>query len=368
MLKLNKAFSDQPRRLPFLVAAAVLLLALCLSVAQSRQVGAAGQLTSRKLTLSTSAGNTAATWAFTFTLTETTALNGISFQVCTTASGTCSAPGSWTNSGSAYSSLTYNGSSQSGWALDNAAGYLRIKNNSSSATANSPIVATFNTVTNPNTTNATFFVRILTYSGDDFTTQVDNGVVAASTSQAISVSASVDESLTFCTGTSGITNSSCSGATGSTVSLQTAGSTNVSASATAYGISQFGVGTNAVAGYSVTISGTTLTCGTCAGTPTISALSSQTASSTGSEQFGLNLRDNATPDVGTNADGSGSATPTANYNTVDQYRFVSGDSIASKASSDQFRRFHAAYIANIDTATEAGTYNTTLVYIATATF
>jgi hypothetical protein len=343
----------------YILAALLLFFASSSSLFTPGTANAAGQLTSRKLTLGSSAGNTATTWAFTFTQTETTALNGITFQVCTTASGACSAPGSWTNAGSAFTSLTYNGSAQTGWALDNAAGYLRVKNNTSATAVSGPVVVNFSSVTNPNTTNGTFYVRVLTYSGDDYTSQVDNGVVAASTSQQLNLSATVDETLTFCTATSGITTSSCAGATGSAVSFGT-----LSASSTNSAVSQLGVGTNAGTGYAITVNGTTLT----SSGNTVTALASQTASSSGSEQFGLNLRDNATPNVGTDPDGSGTATPTATYNTVDQYRFITGETVASKGSSDQFRRFHASYIANIDTATEAGAYTSVLTYICTATF
>src|SRR5581483_8716098 len=135
----------------------------------------AANLTSRSLALGTSAGNTATTWTFTFNAGSSTVLKGISFQICDAASGTCNTPGSWSNTGATYSSLTYNGSSQSGWALDNAgaggAQFLGIKNNSASNSSANPIVVTFNSVTNPNTTNATFYVRINTYTGNDFTTQ-----------------------------------------------------------------------------------------------------------------------------------------------------------------------------------------------------
>lgn len=347
------------RATPILVAILMLFSSVVSVLFVSRTASAAGQLTSRKLELGNSAGNTATTWAFTFTVTEATALNGVTFQVCDTASGSCSAPGSWTNSGSSFTSLTYNGSSQAGWALDNAAGYLRIKNNSSAQAVTSPVVASFSSVTNPNTTNEAFYVRILTYSGDDYTSQVDNGVVAASTAAAISLSATVDETLTFCTGTSGITTSSCTGATGSSVNFG-----SLSPSSTSTGTSQIGVGTNGGSGYSITVNGATLT----SGGNTISALATQTASASGSEQFGLNLRDNTTPNIGTDPDGSGTATPSANYNTVDQFRFVTSDIVASKNSSDQFRRYHASYVANIDTATESGTYTATMTYIATATF
>lgn len=350
-------------RLRLIIMALVLLAATLQPILMASKVRAAGQITNRSLALGTSVGNTATTWTFTFTATEATALNGITFQVCDAASSTCNTPGSWSNAGSAFTSLTYNGSSQSGWSLDNAAGFLRIKNNASATSVSSPVVATFSSVTNPNTTNATFFVRILTYSGDDFTSQVDNGVVASSTSQAISVTATVDETLTFCTGTSGVTTSSCTGATGSTVPLGA-----LSPSATASGTSQIGVGTNANSGYTVTVNGSTLTCVACAGSPTISALATQTAATVGVEQFGLNLRDNATPNVGSEPDGAGTATPTANYNTVDQFRFVTTDGVAGKNASDNFRRFTVSYIANINAATESGSYTTSLTYIATATF
>jgi hypothetical protein len=343
----------------YLAAALLMVFATVSPVLLSPDVAAAGQITSRKLTLGSPVGNAATTWAFEFTPTEATALNGISFEVCSTASGACTAPGSWTNAGSAFTSLTYNASNQTGWTLDNATGMLRIKNNSSAVSAAGPVVATFSSVTNPNVTNTTFFVRALTYSGDDFTTQVDNGVVAASTSQAINLTAAVDETLTFCTGTSGVTNSSCSGVTGSSVALGT-----LSPSSTNSGTSQIGVGTNGVGGYAISVNGNTLT----SSAGTITALAAQAAAATGSEQFGLNLRDNATPDVGVDPDGSGTSSPSANYNTADQYRFVSGDAVASKVGTEEFRRFHASYIANVTTATEAGAYSTALTYICTSTF
>jgi len=322
----------------------------------------ADQLTSRKLTLGSSAGNTSTTWAFTFTPSATTALNGITFQVCDAPSGTCNTPGSWSNSGSAFSTLTYNGSSQSSWALDNAAGYLRIKNNSSVATANGPIVATFNTVTNPNTTNATFYVRIATYTGDDYTGALDTGVVAASTSQQLSLTGSMDESLVFCVGTS-ITGTNCGTVSGSSINFG-----SFSASATSSATSVMAASTNGGSGYSITVNGSTLTCSACSGSPTIAALASQTAASTGSAQFGLNLKDNATPNVGAEVSGSGSATATANYGTADQYRFVSGDSVASYNGATNANTFTSSYIVNVPGNQAAGTYSTTLTYIATATF
>ncbi len=349
------------KRSSMVVVAVLLVLSLIIPVKVS-----AAQLTSRKLTLGSSAGNTSTSWTFTFSGASATVLKGISFQICDAASGTCNTPGSWSNSGATYSSLTYNGSSQSGWTLDNStaggAQFLGIKNNSASNSSANPIVATFSTVTNPNTTNATFYVRINTFSGNDFTTGVDSGVVAASTAQQISLSTTVDESLVFCVGTS-ITGTNCGTISGSSVGFGTSTPTS-----TTSGTSVMAASTNGASGYSITANGSTLTCGSCAGSPTISALSSQTASSQGTSQFGFNLRDNATPNVGTDPSGTGSGTYTGNYGTADQYRFVTGDSVASAAAATNANTFTSAYIVNIPGSQAAGTYTTTLTYICTATF
>jgi hypothetical protein len=323
---------------------------------------AAGQLTSRKLTLGSSASNTSTTWAFTFSVTETTALNGLTFQVCSTASGACSAPGSWTNAGSAFDSLTYNGSAQTGWALDNAAGYLRIKNNASTQSVSSPVVATFNTVTNPTLANGTtFFVRVLTYSGDDYTSQVDNGVVTAAIVNQITVTANVDETLSFCV----YTGANC-GEGGATVALG-----SLTASLTGSGTSKMDVATNGSGGYNVTYTGTTLTG---PGATTIAAMGTQSqngaaaTSSQGTSQFGLNLRDNATPNVGADVSGSGTGAYGTNYGTADSFRHFTGDSIATASAPTDSNTFTVSYIANISGSQAAGSYTTTLTYICTATY
>jgi len=349
--------------LPLRLAIALILVVAVLVPSRA----SAAQLTSRKLALSTSAGNTSATWTFTFTPSATTALNGITFQVCDAPSGTCTIPGSWTNAGSAFSSLTYNGSSQSSWALDNSTGYLRIKNNTSVATATGPIVTTFNTVTNPNTTNATFYVRVLTYTGDDYTGNLDSGIVAAATTQQITLSGTMDESLVFCVGASGA-NCGALTSSGGSVSLG-----SFSSSATSTATSKMIASTNGLSGYTVTVNGSTLTCTACAGTPTIAAMGTQSAngsgaaSSIGSAQFGMNLRANATPSVGTDKSGGSGAYGT-NYGTADSFRFYTGDSVATASGVTDATTYTVSYIANVPGSQTAGAYTATMTYIATATF
>src|SRR5574337_434730 len=153
--------TPSPRRTVWLIITLLFLATTTLFTLANKHVLAA-QLTSRKLTLGSSAGNTATTWTFTFSAPAAATLKGISFQVCTVAAGTCTTPTGWANTGATFTSLTYNGTSQSGWTIDNTtaggAQFLGIKNNSASANSANPIVVTFSSVTNPNTTNASFYV------------------------------------------------------------------------------------------------------------------------------------------------------------------------------------------------------------------
>ena len=338
-----------------------LQLALAMGLLVLPLLVSAAQITSRSFTLSNSNGGASGVqydFASDALPTTGTIVQSVQAEACTTASGACTTPTGFTAASGTLDAQPAGLGDAAGWTDNSTAGALRIEKPTNAATPSGAVTIDWGTITNPTADNTTFFLRVTTYS-DSYTTAVDSGVVAVSTAEQITVTASVDETLTFCVGTSGITTTSCGGATGAAVALGT-----LSSSGTGTGISQFGVTTNTASGYSVTINGTTLT----SGGNTISALATQTASTQGTEQFGINLRDNTTPNVGTDPDGAGDATPTANYNTVDQFRFVSGDSIASDAESDAFRRFHVAYIANIAGDTEPGTYQTTLTYICTATF
>jgi hypothetical protein len=322
------------------------------------------QLTQRSLTLSNSAPSPAtSSYTFGFTVGQTTTIKSVNIDICTTASGSCSpagtgVPSGLSTTGAAVGAISGIGSGGTWTGTFTTNGRLRIANNSNTGTPTTVSVQ-FTGITNPTATNTTFYARITTYSDAAWSTPIDAGTVATSTSTPIQLSAQVDETLTFCTGTSGITSSSCSGATGSSVNLGT-----LTPSTTGSGTSQMGISTNAGSGYNITVNGTTLT----SGSNTITALATQTASTQGNSQFGLNLRDNATPNVGTDPQGAGTATPTTNYNTADQYRFVTADQVASKGSADDFRLFTVSYIANINGAQPAGSYTSTLTFIATATF
>lgn len=322
-----------------------LLSVLCFAALAGRTYAA--QITGRTLTLGSSVASASTTYTFTFTVPSATVLQSFEAVLCTTASGACSTPAGFTSGSSTLSSQPTNLGDASGWSVNTAStGKLRIKKTGNSAAPTGSQTVVFGAVTNPSATNSTFFARLATYSDDAWTTGVDTGTVAASTAGQITVTASVDETLTFTLASA-------------TVALGT-----LTTATTGSGTSTMSAATNAATGYSITASGATLT----SGLNTITALASQTASSQGSSQFGINLKANTTPSVGSNVSGGGSGAATSNYNTADQFRFVSGDSVASASAPTNSNTFTVSYIANIAGSTLPGSYSTTLTYIATANF
>ena len=120
------------------------------------------------------------------------------------------------------------------------------------------------------------------------------------------------------------------------------------------------VATSAFNGVTVVVSGATLT----SGGNTIDAIGgTAAASSAGSEQFGLNLVDNASPNIGATRSPAGSnLAPAGAYSTADQFAFSSGNTVASSSSPIPDTVLTVSYVANISGSTAAGTYTTTLTY------
>ncbi len=170
----------------------------------------------------------------------------------------------------------------------------------------------------------------------------------------ITTAAAASQSLTFSISdnTIGFGTLSSSGARYAT------GDTNGASSDTA-NAHTLSASTNAAGGYAITVRGTTLTCVAC-GNATVNAIgATATASSPGSEQFGLRL-----------VTSSGTGAAVAPYNganwALDTAAFP--DQVASGAGDGVTSVFGVRYIGNITAATEAGNYNTTLTYTATANF
>lgn len=319
----------------------------------------AAQVTNRTLTIGSSAPSAVTTYSFAFTVPSTTVLQSASFTACTTASGACTTPSGFSVTGTTLTAQPTNLGDATGWTVNTAtAGSLRLSKSGNAAAPTGNQVVSFSGVTNPSATNSTFFMRISTFSAANWTGLVDDGTVAASTSAQIQVALTVDEALTFCTGTS-ITGQNCGTIAGSTVNLGTASTTT-----TASGTSVMAASTNGTLGYTITVNGATLT----SGSNSITALSSGGTSSVGTEQFGLNLVANTTPSVGAARSGTGTAAALSNYGTANTFRFATGESIASVGGPTNANTFTVSYIANIAGLTEAGVYTSNLNYIATANF
>ncbi len=174
-----------------------------------------------------------------------------------------------------------------------------------------------------------------------------NITVQIVTDDQVAVSSTVAQSLTFSLGAN-------------TLALGT-----LSSSAVVSGSHTFTVATNAASGMAVTVAGATLT----AGAFTITACPTGCTSTTGSEQFGINLVANTTPVIGLAVSGTAPIGAAAtNYNTANTFRFATGETIASAAAGINSSVFTVSYITNISGATEAGSYTATLTYTATATF
>ncbi len=308
----------------------------------------AAQMTSRKLTLGSSVGSAVTTYSFSVVLPTATTVQSIGVAICDAPTGTCNIPSGFSVSspGTVAVAPTNIGSGGT-WTASNAtAGNLRMANGSNTGAPSGTTTFGWSSVTNQTAANSTFFARITTYSASGYTGALDTGTVAASTAGQITVTASVDEALTF------------------TLAAATVALGALTTSTTGTGTSTMTASTNGATGYAITVNGTTLT----ATSGTIAALASQTASSQGTSQFGINLLSNSSPSVGSAVSGTGTGAPTANYNTTNQFRFVTGDIVASAAAATNSNTYTVSYIANVSGAQAAGSYSTALTYIATATF
>lgn len=104
---------------------------------------------------------------------------------------------------------------------------------------------------------------------------------------------------------------------------------------------------------------------------TIPALSSTSTSSPGTEQFGINLVANTSPaNIGANPSnggyGFGQASP--NYSTPNQFRFVSGETIASAPKSSGETNYTISYLVNVAGLTPGGIYNSDITLIVVGTY
>ena len=323
-------------------------------------LAAAGQLTSRSVTMSTpTVSQSGVTDTHGFTVATSNIIKGLDFLTCTTAFGGCTPPPGLTYAGAATSSnpTTVTGTGMgttTNWVKDasstaNDARYTYTAN-ATSTTAGSAVVYAFNGVTNGTLANTPYYIRIASFTDTAFTTNTsDTGNVVAVPTQAITITGTVQEQLTFCVYN---TASTCAAGVTSSVSLGT-----LNSGATISGTSQFDLSTNANGGVNVTYAATSFS--GAAGTIGNAGARTTSGLSIGVEQFLIQV-----------AQSSGAGlTPNTNY-TGANYSFQGNntpDTIAT-AVPTALSKSTVTYNTNISTVTKAGVYNSILNYQAVATF
>lgn len=360
----------------------IIILASVLVVFRFDNASAA-QITNRKLTLVAGATDGASKAGgvvkhqFDFTLPTAGNVGSIKFEYCTIASGTCTTP---TGLVTTNATLEFE-EDVTGFTIDtadvNGTPYLT----RTAAAITSGVTPTYRlaNITNPTDNNTTFFVRISTYASTDTTgSPIDTGTVNASTAEAIEITGVMPESLIFCTGET--VNANCTTTTAGAISFNQL----FSPTDTAIAISQMAASTNAGGGYAITVNGTTLT----SGSNTIPAMAAAAVGVPGTGQFGMNLRANTVATAATFPGASADIAPasngtdlkgqaTADYNTADTFKFVTGEVIANSAYDGAANNtlgptnsqvYTASYIVNVSGNQLAGTYTTTLTYVCTPTF
>lgn len=187
----------------------------------------------------------------------------------------------------------------------------------------------------------------------------DSGTISTNIidNDTVSMTGLVNQSLTFTISTSTI----YFGTLGST-GAKYASSTNTAGDTAETVAHTLAVGTNAPAGFTLTVRGQTLTSQQNASN-TISAIGASAASSTiGIEQFGIRATESG--GVGTSV--------SSPYAWASSYAYTStattSSILATGSGSTPTSTYFVRYTANIAAVTEAGTYAANLVYVATANF
>lgn len=146
-----------------------------------------------------------------------------------------------------------------------------------------------------------------------------------------------------------------------------AGFTDFSPTATATATAQFQVSDYTSYGYIVQILGTPPTYRG----HTIAPMTTTGPPQAGTEQFGINLVRNTSPkSFGADPDHGqfGFGSPTADYATANNYRYVDGEAIASAPKSSGVTTYTISYIVNVTSVTPGGSYSSNQQLVCTGTY
>lgn len=319
---------------------------------------AAADLLNRRVTIGTSQPSEITTHAFSFTLNSSSSIGSVEFEYCDNSpaiGGPCVPP-----PGLDVSSVNLiNQTGETGFSIHPATNTNRIVlTRAPAAAAAQPVAYDFSNVVNPSDQPQTVYVRLSTFASDDATgPRTDAGAVVFYITVDLSVTGFVPPYLTFCAGVTVAAN--CSTSTGSSIDFGELLRTLPSVAT-----SQYAASTNDPGGYSVSVHGNTMT----SGNNLIPALGANDNSTVGTSQYGLNLRQNNSPTIGSNPQGSGTGVVAPGYNAANSFRFNSGETLSYSDLPTEFNRFTVSYLVNVSQAQLPGVYVTTMTYVAIADF
>ncbi|HUD03187.1 MAG TPA: hypothetical protein VMR51_00065 [Patescibacteria group bacterium] len=216
----------------------------------------------------------------------------------------------------------------------------------------------FGNITNPSATGQ-FFAKIFLYSSSDGTGIDDYfGGIALDTNSAVGINTTVPPYLLFCAAAT-IAGYDCSTADNYYLDFGNFGTGKTSATT-----SEMVVSENAAFGFNIQMFGNTMT----SGNNIINPIATQGPALTGTSQFGLNLRVNNLLNIGNDPVGIGNAVVDNDYNTPNQFKFNSGDTLVAGVGPIAYQKFTPTYIVNINSNAAPGVYSTTITYICLANF
>lgn len=337
---------------------AVLAFSLVFTPFSVSMVSAAPVLPAKFIRISSPNINDVAEYTIGLTINETVVpLGSIEFTFCSNSPiivDVCTQPSGLDVSGAVLINETGN----SGFAISASTPSTLLLSRVPILPVNASSTYSFEDITNPDTPGS-YYLRIKTFSSTDGTgAHIEEGGAVFSMNGGVSLLTEVPPYLRLCASVT-IVDYNCATATSFLIDF---GEFSKTSARTA--TSELVIATNAGSGFSISISGTTLT----SGNNIIAPLASGGSTSPGTAQFGINLRANSSPSVGSDPVGPGAANPTANYNVPNTFRFAESDVIVSGSGPSDHRKFTVSYLANIDPDQPPGIYTTTITYIALANF
>ncbi len=342
-----------------LVRVVLVFLLISLSIIPFSLQAHADQLTNRSILLGSSIPSAITTHRVSFGISTSTSIGSIVIEYCDNFpfhTAACTIPsGLDVDNAVLASSSGISGMSIS--APDTTSNKI-VLTRAPSVVGASQVTFNFSNITNPSTAKHTTYVRLSTHASTDGSgSRIDIGGLAFATVDRVDVGGYVPPHLTFCVGVTVELN--CSGSQGSLLSFGEFSKTNANVLT-----SQFSAATNDLGGYNIYISGGTMT----AGNSVIPQLADNASSQIGTSQFGINLKSNSNPSVGTNPTGIGIATISSGYGTPNSFRYNDGERLVNATGPTEFNRFTVSYLVNISEEQRAGVYASSFTFTAIASF